>query len=483
MKKIAKFLYASNAETEVEKLLLSFLKDTKFANKTHAVGGYTRDQYMGKEAHDLDIVVEMDGGAKQITHFIKQMFPVAVTTPYNLGEYPIWEITFKDSVVLNNKTYHTKGAIIQFADTMRETFPDPESRQRNTEYASLKFDVARRDFSINSLLKDLTTGEFIDLTGVSKSDIKNGILRTNPDVDPDEIFSADPLRMVRLLRFYAKFNFKIPKFVLESVKRNAHRIKIVSAERIIEELKKIMEMGKLHQAIELMKDVGLLQYILPEVDDLQHQQQSPKFHAEGHVFQHTMNVLKNAPPTIHGQLAALLHDIGKPNSAQILEDNITFHGHEEVGSEIAKAILQRLKLDTQTIDKVVKMVRHHMRPHFLIHQDSGNKALRRFIRDIGEELVDDILDLAEADALGSSPVVNEIPELREKIKNIRMAPVKPTNKPVLDGNEIIEILNIKPGPLIREINQYLLDLQDEYAEKNKELTKEEAKSLILKKFK
>lgn len=228
LRKIAIFLYASNAEKEVEKLLLSFLKNTEFANKVHAVGGYPRDQYMGKEAHDLDIVVEMQDGAKKITRFIKKMFPNSVTNPYNLGEYPIWEITFKEDVKYKDTLYRTRGAVIQFADTMKETFSDPNSRQRETEYASLKQDVLRRDFSINSLLKNLTTGEFMDLTGVSKKDIENGILRTNPDVDPDEIFSADPLRIIRLLRFYAKFDFKIPDYVLDSVKRNAHRIQIVS---------------------------------------------------------------------------------------------------------------------------------------------------------------------------------------------------------------------------------------------------------------
>ena len=260
-------------------------------------------------------------------------------------------------------------------------------------------------------------------------------------------------------------------------------IQIVSNERIIEELKKIMQMGKLHQAIELIKDVGLLQYVLPEVNVLSETQQSPKHHSEGDVYQHTLGVLRNAPATIHGQLAALLHDIGKPQTAQVLKEEIVFHGHEEVGSEIARAILQRLKLDTPTIDKVVKMVRHHMQPHFLIHQDSGNKALRRFIRNVGDDLIDDILDLAEADALGSWPVTNYIPELRGKIKAIQSAPVKPTNKPVLNGNEIAEILSIKPGKLIGEVGKYLLDIQDDYAESNKELTKEEAKKLILEKFK
>ena len=170
---------ASAAEKEVEKFFRVFLKDTPFSGKTYAVGGYVRDQYRSVlkndptiEPKDLDIVVEMDGGAEKITHFLKNKFDDIISTPVQMGNYPIWQITFKKDIEYKNKTYKTKGAVIEFADTMEEEFPDEKSRQRKVKYAPLKKDIERRDFTFNMLLKDLTTGEIKDLTGLSKKDIE-----------------------------------------------------------------------------------------------------------------------------------------------------------------------------------------------------------------------------------------------------------------------------------------------------------------------
>jgi tRNA nucleotidyltransferase/poly(A) polymerase len=172
--------------------------------------------------------------------------------------YPIWQITFKDNVEFDGETYRTKGAVIEFADTQTESFPDPESRQRVVEYGDLKQDVERRDFTVNMLMKDLSTGEVRDLTGTSINDIKKGILRGHPGVDFNKILRDDPLRMMRLIRFQAKYGWKVPLSVLKIVKRNAGRIKAVSGERIRDELIKVMKLGKLAQAIKMMKVVGLL---------------------------------------------------------------------------------------------------------------------------------------------------------------------------------------------------------------------------------
>lgn len=331
-----------------------------------------------------------------------------------------------------------------------------------------------------SLLKDLTSGEFVDLTGTSISDIQKGILRGNPNVDLNKIFMDDPLRMIRLCRFQAKYNWQVPLSVLKIVKKNAGRIKIVSSERIMGELTKLMKIGKLHKAIKMMKVVGLLQYILPEVQEMIGVEQPIKHHMEGDCFQHTLAVLRNAPPTIEGQLAALLHDVGKPKSQQILEDGIHFYGHEEISAGITETILYRLKFDKKTIDNVVTLVKNHMRVHDL--PDASDKALRKFIRDIGDEMVDALLDLGEADALGSIPVDNRVPELRERIRKIKEAPIKVDRKPILNGNEIMELLNVKPGPILRRVSEFLFDLQDEYASAGKNLEKEDAKQKVLDKF-
>jgi putative nucleotidyltransferase with HDIG domain len=487
--RVAHDLLASDAEKEVERFLKKFLPGTPFAGRVHAVGGYNRDQLLGLDPKDLDLVVElpsergksMPEGAKKFTHFVYQQFPQAVHRPFQTGAaYPIWQLVFEDDIELGGETYHTKGAAIDVADTMKEIFPDPESRQRQVEWGTLQDDVERRDFTVNSLLKDMTTGEFIDLTGVSIADIKKGILRGNPMVSMDEIFRNDPLRMIRLLRFQAKYGWQVPMSVLRAVKRNAERIRIVSAERIMGELEKVMKMGKLAQAVKMMKATGLLPYVMPEVDALRGVGQDPRFHEEGSVLKHTLNVLRNAPPTVEGQLAALMHDLGKATTREVLADGIHFYGHEEAGAEMAEAMLRRLKFDNETTKKVVTVVRNHMRPHRLA--DASEKALRKFMRDLGEEMVDAILALAKADEEGSyGPMATrgEVERLKERLQKVKESPVKVQRKPVLSGIEIMQELGIKPDdrkrlPEIGKAQKLLLEIADEYASEGKELTQTQA---------
>ena len=484
--RVAKSILASKAEKEVERLLKKVLQGTPFSNKAFAVGGYPRDEYMGLDAKDLDIVVSMPDGSEKLTKYLHGLFPDQITTPYQLGAgYPIWQITFKKDINSDGDLYRTEGAVIEFADAMKESFPDPTTRQRMTEPGTLEEDIERRDFTINQLLKDLTTGEILDLTGTSKNDIEKGILRGHPRVSLDKIFAEDPLRMIRAARFYAKYNLKVPMDVLKTIKRNAERIKIVSAERIMAELTKVMKLGKLAQAVRFMKATGLLQYVMPEVQAMVGVKQSPEHHSEGDVFRHSMLVLQNAKPTIEAQLAALLHDVGKPATQQFIGDKIKFLGHDDVGAEMAEAILRRLKFDAETIKHVKTVVENHMRPHTM--EDVSEKALRKFIRDLGDELVDAVLDMAEADSLGSLPVENAIPGLRERIRQVKESPVQVSRKPVLNGFEVMAILGIDPKDKTRLkevgiVGKFLLDLADEYAERGVELTKDVAEKEVRTRF-
>jgi poly(A) polymerase len=472
-------LIEDKAEEEVERLFKAILPDSPFANKVHSVGGYVRDQVLGVPSKDLDIVIELEDGSEQFSKYVHKMFPENTSTPHRLGkEYPIYNLSFKDDVTYKGKTYKTKGASIDIADTMEEEFPDPESRQRKTKHGTLDQDIKRRDFTANMLLRDLTSGELKDLTGVSKDDIEKGVLRGHPEVDLNKIFSDDPLRMLRLIRFKCKYDWHIPNDVLEITKKNAHRIKIISGERIRDELEKIIKYVKLPQAITLMKQVGLLQHILPEIEDMEGVDQG-KHHQED-LYTHTLLVLKNAPETLEGQLAALLHDVGKMDSKTGEGDDIKFYGHEDAGVDISKAILKRLKFPNDVIDKVSAMVKNHMRVHKL--HDLSDKALRRFIRDVGDDLLDDLIELGYADAKGRIPPreedADDYKKLKSRIHGIKNAPVKVTNKPVLNGNEIMDVLNLKPSPKVKEVQQYLLDLQDE----GEEITKEDAIKKIKKKF-
>lgn len=484
---------AKTSETEVERLLKKMLPGTPFAGKAKAVGGYPRDEYMshlkGEEASpkDLDIVVGIGaGGAEKLAKFVHTELKGGTYTPRAMGEgYPIWQLVFHSDVEYKGEKYETNGAVIEFADAMQERYPDPNSRQRETVPSTIEEDVKRRDFTVNMLLKDLTTGEIEDLTGTSKKDVENGVLRGHPEVPLDKMFNEDPLRMLRLVRFNAKYGWKVPKDVIRAVQKNADRIKIVSAERIYGELEKILKLGKLHQAVKFMSVCGLLSYILPEVRALKGVEQDSRHHNEGDVYRHTMMVLKNAPLTIQGQMAALLHDIGKPKSQEYIDGKIKFLGHEEVGAEMTEAILERMKFPKDIADSVTRIVRHHMRPHHLnINGNPSERSIRKFIGEVGDDL-EDVLAQALADRQGMLPYIPDVEELKEKVKAVqeknKALGVDPTKLP-LNGSEVMEALNIPRGPMVGEALRLLKTLQDDYLTEGKVLDKDTAILLLRKHF-
>ena len=488
---------SGKSEKEVEKLLKVYLPETPFAGKAKVVGGYVRDEYLKSikevsefEPDDLDVVVApVEGyvgkGAETLTKLLHNEFPENTTNPHNMGkEYPIWQIIFRNGAInYKGNSYATDGAKIEFADAMKETYPDPESRQRKVEPATLEEDIERRDFTVNCLLKDLTTGEIEDLTGVSREDIKKGILKGHPKVSWDTMFSNDPLRMLRLIRFQVKYGWTIPREMIRAVKRNADRIKIISQERIKKELSKIAEVSGMKKAIKFLSLTGLLQHVLPEIEALKGVSQGTRYHQEGDVYKHTLRVLENAKPGIENQMAALLHDVGKPSTRQMIEEKVHFYNHEDIGADIARAIMTRLEFDRKTVDSVVHRVKNHMRPHNLAGaKDLSERALRKFMREVGDETIDAIIDLAEADELGSLPNKNAVPDLRKKIDEIRSAPIKIQKKSILNGEEIMTLLKIGPGPEVKKVQEFLKDLADDYASEGKELTKEIAEKAIKDKF-
>jgi poly(A) polymerase len=482
---IARSVLSSKAEKELEKFLKAYLPGTRFAGKVYAVGGYVRDEFMGLDPKDLDVVVEVRGGAERLAQMIHGEYVSETSTPRQLGAgYPIWQLAFKVDVVFGGKEYGTAGAVVELVDTQKEMFPDPDSRQRQVEYGTLKEDIERRDFTVNMLLKDLTTGEVRDLTGTSAEDIKRGVLRGHPGVDFGKILSDDPLRMLRLVRFQVKYGWSVPMDVLRAVKANAGRLAIVSGERIRDELVKIADLGKLGQAVRIMKAVGLLRYVLPEVEAMKgvEHEYSMGSHQEGDVYRHTLAVLQNAKPGVESQFAALLHDVGKPASQAVVEGLIRFIGHEKVGGEIAEAVMRRLRFDLDVVKKVRTMVENHMRPHFLTRDEgAGPKALRKFVREVGVELVDAVLDLAEADQLGTVPPKNVIPDLRKEIDALK-APVQKAEELPLDGNDVQRVLGIGKGPEVGVALKWLKDAKYEWELEGREMTKADAERLVAEKF-
>lgn len=482
---IAREVLASASEKELERLLKDFLPGSPFANKVYAVGGYVRDEILGLDPKDLDVVVEMRNGAENLARLIHGSFPIETSTPRQMGKgYPIWQIAFKADVTYRGEEYGTENTTVEFVDTQKESFPDSESRQRQVEYGTLEEDIARRDFTVNMLLKDLTTGEIKDLTGVSIQDLKAGVLRGHPGVSFDQILSDDPLRMLRLVRFQVKYGWDVPIGVLRAVRRNAKRIEIVSEERVRDELIRIAKLGKLGQAVKIMKATGLLQYVFPEIQGLKgvEHEYSKGSHQEGDVYRHTLMVLQNAKPGVESQFAALLHDVGKPKSQAVVEGLIRFIGHEKVGGEMAEAVMRRLRFENDVVLKVRTMVESHMRPHFLTREEgAGPKALRKFVREVGKEMVDAVLDLAEADQLGQLPPKNMIPDLRKEIDALMVSVQKAEELP-LDGNDIKSVLGIKSGPAVGEAMKYLKDTKYEWELAGKEMTKQDAERLLMERF-
>lgn len=501
---------------EIHNFLKNILADTEFEGKTYFVGGCVRDYYRDVKAHDVDIVVDMKDGAKKLSYFIYNHFksivckPVLdgfITLPYQLGHYPIYSITFKSNVSITGKRYMFKDITIEIADTMKEEFPDDNSRQREVIYGSLEEDVMRRDFSINSGLIDVVSFEFKDLTPDKTilNDIEKGIIRCNMDYAwyINEIFSNDPLRILRGVVFAARFNFTIDSFVKDRMIDNIHRLKIVSRERINAEIKKAFDVqGGVYRLVKLLDNITGLDYVFPGISKLKEVYQVNmrddgtftydirNIHMEGKtVFDHTMAVLKFAKKGYVNSLAALYHDVGKIKP-EYKNGKIRFINHEYIGAKIVNKLFPEMKIDNDTTKAVEFLIKNHMKLHLL--KDLSKKSLRRFIREIpSNELRYMLYDLCNADCLGTIQKIDGIIcagtphyEAIELIENLIKADSINIEKPFryFNGNEIMDILNISGKPVGDAIN-IMLKMQDEYGfNMDKEFIKEELIKRFFKKY-
>jgi poly(A) polymerase len=435
-------------EKQTEQLISQLIKDSPFKGRVFSVGGFVRDDLLGLKSKDLDLVVSEDGGSANLGSFIHSSFSDETSQAYQMGEsYPIWRLAFKKDITFNGTEYRTAGVEIDIADTQKESFPDTGSRQRVSIFGTIDEDVQRRDFTCNMLLRDLTTGELLDKTGTSIHDIKNGILRGHPDISLTKIFSDDPLRMIRLIRFQAKYNWKVPFHVIKSVKENAHRLDIVSMERIREELFKMIDTGRFHKSLKFMKVTNVLKSILPEIDRLDKQK-----------FKKALFLTQKAKPDVVDQVSALLHGI---EPTEFIKDK----------KSVTNLILKKLKLETTTAIEVKKIL--ELQPQVVtFDKEPSIQKLRSYLRECGPEL-SHILDLAEASLLFSNPgKPTFISELKQKIDKTLLIPIR--TKPILNGEEVMDLLKVTPGPVMTKINSFLIKLDDEFAAENKILTKEDA---------
>ncbi len=409
----------------------------------YVVGGYVRDHYLRRPSTDIDVVVVGSGVA--------------------LAEALGRELHTKVSVF---KTFGTAmlrtrdGVEVEFVGARRESY-SRDSRKPQVEAGTLEDDQRRRDFTINALAWSLSEerfGELVDPFG-GMEDLEDCLIRT--PCDPDITFSDDPLRMMRGVRFAAQLGFMIDDETFEAIRRNADRIAIVSRERIAVELNKIVLSPVPSMGFELLERSGLLERIFPELHNLQGVERRGA-HAHKDNFQHTLKVLDNVArrsDDLWLRWAALLHDIGKPQSKGY-DPRIgwTFHGHEVIGSKLVPAIFRRLKLPMNEHMKFVqKLVFLHLRPIILSEDLVTDSAVRRLLFEAGDD-VEQLMILCEADITSGIDAkvkryLHNFELVRRKMKDLEERDRIRNFQPPITGEIVMQTYGIPPCQLIGEIKE------------------------------
>ena len=401
----------------------------------YVIGGYVRDLFLNRPSCDIDVVV-VGSGIRLAEAFCKSL---------GRGSHLSVFRTFGTAQV----KWH--GHEIEFVGARSESYSS-DSRKPVVEVGTLEDDQCRRDFTINVLalcLNGKHFGELMDPLG-GVDDLREKIIRT--PLDPDITFSDDPLRMMRCVRFASQLGFYIYDETFDALERNAERIKIVSQERIIDELNKIILSPHPSKGLVDLQRAGLLQYILPEVSDLDLQETRGKFSHKNN-FYHTLEVLENVAANSNKlwlRWAALLHDIGKTTTKRWDPVNgWTFKNHNVAGARMVKGIFRRIKLPLDERMKYVqKLVDLHMRPIAIADSEVTDSAVRRLLFDAGDD-IEDLMTLCEADITSRNrqrkqTFLDNFKLVRRRLKEIEERDRIRNFQPPVDGNEIMETFGLKP---------------------------------------
>jgi poly(A) polymerase len=414
-------------------------------HKAYLVGGCVRDLLLGREPADYDVTT--DATPDEVMRIFPETYAVGAQFGVVLVPQPTprWDAAFVPEPPIRDATgYVSPHAYVVEVATFRSDIGYSDGRHPDRVVFSKdpREDVERRDFTINGLLLDPLTNEVLDFVG-GRKDLNAGIIRTIGD--PERRFAEDKLRMLRAVRFAARFNYAIEPATFQAVRKLASQINQVSRERVRDELTKMLIEGHARQAFLLLDETGLLHEVLPEIEAMKGVEQQPQFHPEGDVFVHTLLLLDKLPHPCPVTLAwgALLHDVGKPATFRIAPDRIRFDGHVDVGVKIAEDICRRLRFSNDDTEQILALVDNHMRfAHVLQMKES---TFKRFVR---MPRFDEHLQLHRLDCESSHGNLASYNFTREKIASMPREIMQPAL--LINGDDLIA-LGYKPGPQFKKI--------------------------------
>ena len=440
---------------EAIKNIFSIFKKNGF--EIYLVGGAVRDFLLGKNPKNFDFTTNAT------PEKIQSLFPNSFyNNNYGTVSIPV-EMEGLSSL---------KKTIVEITPFRKEKDYTDFRHPEKIEWAkTLEEDLARRDFTINAIAYD---GKKIIDPHYGQKDLKEKIIRCVGD--PDKRFSEDALRLLRAIRFASQFGFLIEEKTREAIVKNNYLINKISWERIRDEFLRILKSDHPAEGVLFLRNTGLLKYILPELDVcFSIPQKSPKRHHIYDVGTHLVMSLKYCHSKDEiTRFATLIHDIGKAKTFKKDEKTgmITFYNHEIVGKKLAEKIAERFKFSNEQKTKLIRLVAYHQ---FTVSELQTNKAIRRFIRNVGKQYLQDMLDLRTADRLGSGakPTSWRFELFRKRLIEVQKEPFKITDLKV-NGHDVMKILNIKPGPKVGQLLKYLFNQVVEKKLKNKRevLTKE-----------
>ena len=428
---------------EIEKIIISRIK--KLGEETgitpYLVGGYIRDGFLHRRNHDVDVVLEENALEFARKFSVRYRYPA-----------PIFYGRFGTAMIEVGKTK------LELATARKESYSQ-NSRKPDIVASTLLEDLSRRDFTINSIARNVLTNEIID-PFCGKKDLKDKIIKT--PVAPDKTFFDDPLRILRGIRFATVLRFTISPDTIEAMKKNACRLSIVSSERISEEIMKIIDAPKPSSGFYLLDEIGVLGNILPEISALKEKRTD---HPCKELFSHTMQTLDNISKRTKNRLfrvSTLFHDIGKPRTLNIENGKVSFHRHEFLGERMSRKLCEKLKISTVDAEIIAKIIRYHLRPHLLAKENPSDTALIRFIKEIGKER-DGLFLLAKSDITSKNEkkvkaAVEKIENLEKRVKTLNKKMRLAKFKLAVNGFEIMKTLSIPEGKGVGAVKKIIEDM-------------------------